>query len=127
MMLRVADCMTAEPKTLGSQLPVSIARDVMRRFDVRHVPVLEGGMLVGMFGDRELALASGAIDDPIARWMNPGPFIVGPRDSIADVASMMAENKIEAVVVVDRGVVVGVLTSVDLARALADLARAAAA
>ena len=122
MILHVRDCMTPEPKTLGTRLPISIAREVMRRFEIRHVPILESGRLVGLIGERELSLAGDAMDDPISRWMNPGPFTVTPGDSLAEVANVMAENKLEAVVVVDRDVVVGVLTSVDLARALADLA-----
>jgi len=124
MRLLVSDCMTVAPQTLSPRVSIDAARDLMRRIDVRHLPVLSNGRLVGLLGERELVFAADANDEPIAQWMNPGPFTVSPEDTLADAAETMATHKLEAVVVVEGDHVVGVLTSVDLARAVVVLSNA---
>jgi len=120
-MKTVGHYMTPAPKTIGANQLAATALQLMRAFDVRHLPVLEDGKLVGVVSDRELPLlASAAAMTRVSALMNPGPYSASPHTALAVVARDMAEHKIESVIVEEAGRVVGILTVVDVARALAD-------
>jgi acetoin utilization protein AcuB len=123
-MKTVEQYMTRSPKTIGADQLAATALHVMRAFEVRHLPVLKDGKLVGVLSDRELPLlASAAAMTTVSALMNPGPYSASPHTSLAVVARDMAEHKIESVVVEQAGHVVGILTVVDVARALAETLR----
>jgi acetoin utilization protein AcuB len=123
-MKTVEQYMTHAPKTIGADQLAAIALQIMRAFDVRHLPVLKDGKLVGVLSDRELPLlASAAAMTKVSTLMNPGPYSASPHTSLAVVARDMAEHKIESVIVEQAGHVVGILTAVDVARALAETLR----
>jgi CBS domain-containing protein len=48
--------MTTAPHSIGTDQPLARAHEMMRSLDIRHLPVLSGGQLVGMLTDRDLAL-----------------------------------------------------------------------
>src|SRR5262249_17964203 len=52
--LRAADVMTRQPVTLEVTSTVQDAVDLMCGADVRHLPVLAQGTLVGVLSDRDL-------------------------------------------------------------------------
>ena len=124
-MRTVAEHMTANPHTIGADQHVVTALQVMRGFGVRHLPVLDDGRLVGFLSDRELPWVGGALDPRlrVSELMNPGPYSASPHTSLAVVARDMADHKIEVVIVLEAGRVVGILTVVDVARALAEVLR----
>ena len=55
----VADWMTHDPVTIDIDADVASARDLMLERGFRHLPVLEGGSLVGIVSLRDLS--SGAL------------------------------------------------------------------
>ena len=123
-MKTVGQYMTSAPKTIGADQLAATAMQLMRAYDVRHLPVLEEGKLVGVISDRELPLlASAAAMTRVSALMNPGPYSASPHTALAVVARDMAEHKIESVIVEEGGRVVGILTVVDMARALAETLR----
>ncbi len=120
--------MTVCPHTIGRDQPLSKAKEVMKAHNIRHLPVLDGGVLVGIVSQRDidmLASASGVdpAQTPVEEAMTPDPFIVSPEESLADVASKMADHKYGAAIVVERGHTAGVFTTVDALRTLAKLLR----
>ncbi len=126
--LTVADFMTPSPHTIGVAQPLSVAREMMQRHDVRHLPVVEFGRLVGILSERELDLLESVpeIDvetSPVSRAMSPHVFTVAPTDPLADVAAAMAARKLGSAVVSKLGDVVGVFTTIDALRALATIAK----
>lgn len=107
---------------------MSVAREMMQRHDVRHLPVVEFGRLVGILSERELDLLESVpeIDvetSPVSRAMSPHVFTVAPTDPLADVAAAMAARKLGSAVVSKLGDVVGVFTTIDALRALATIAK----
>jgi CBS domain-containing protein len=50
----IAHWMTAAPKTVEPSSSLDEARDLMDRSHIRHLPVTEGGRLVGMLSMRDL-------------------------------------------------------------------------
>ena len=57
----IAHWMSATPKTVSSDTTLEEARDVMDRNHIRHLPVTDGGRLVGMLSMRDL-IKVGAAD-----------------------------------------------------------------
>lgn len=127
-MPRVDKFMTTSPHTIGLDQPLSQAHAMMHKHNVRHLPVLSGGQLVGVLTDRDLHLVETLRDvDPdkvtVEDAMTPSPYSVTPHTPLDEVAAEMAEHKYGCAVVIDNTHVVGVLTTVDLARVLADVLR----
>jgi acetoin utilization protein AcuB len=126
--MTVAECMTPSPQTIGVAQPLSVGREMMVKYGIRHLPVVEFGRLVGMLSERELDLLESIPEldiesTPVSRAMTHQVLCVAPSDSIADVAAAMADRKVGSVVVSKLGDVVGVFTTIDALRALASIAR----
>jgi acetoin utilization protein AcuB len=118
--------MTTSPHTIGQEQTLHHAHQQMRALSVRHLPVLEGGRLVGMLTQRDLAVIEGLDGvDPhavqVEDAMSTEVYAVRPEAPLDEVAGEMAEKKYGSAVVVQNGHVVGIFTSVDLARALVEL------
>jgi acetoin utilization protein AcuB len=127
-MPKVDRYMTTSPHTIGIDQPLSQAHAVMSKHRIRHLPVLRGGALVGVITDRDLHLIETLKDvDPtkvtVEEAMTASPYSVAPDAALDEVAAEMAERKYGCAVVMDNHHVVGVLTTVDVARALAEVLR----
>ena len=121
----VGDYMTKAPHTVGAEQPLTEAERRMQAFGVRHLPVLRGGALVGVVSDRDVALVSSlpgveAGSLSVADAMSQDPYQVPSNAPLDEVAKTMEKNRYGSAVVVDGGNVVGVFTTTDALRALAD-------
>jgi acetoin utilization protein AcuB len=124
--LTVREQMTTAAFTIGSDLPLSVAHDVMRAHRIRHLPVLCDGTLVGVVSQRDLHLIEslGGVDPrevAVEEAMTPDPYTVSPGAALSDVVHQMAERRIGSAIVVERGKVVGMFTAVDALRVLGEL------
>lgn len=121
----IADYMTPSPHSIGYDQPLAHAHHVMRDHQIRHLPVLNRGHLVGMLSDRDLAFIENLKDvDPakvrVDDAMTPSPYSVSKSARLGDVAKEMAEHRYGSAVVMENDHVIGVFTTVDALRALAD-------
>jgi CBS-domain-containing membrane protein len=115
-------------------------RSVMAKLtesDVRHLPVVEEGRLVGMVSDRdlrrlldpmfELAAARGArsgdLERPISLLMSSDVISVQPEAEVDEVIDLLIEHKIGAVAVTeaDSSKLLGIISYVDVLRAARDV------
>jgi acetoin utilization protein AcuB len=116
--------MCHDPITIDQSEPVSRARRLMQTHQIRHLPVVRDGKLVGIVSQRDIYHfdANPEIDPSrvsVTEAMTPKPYAVGPEALIRDVAAEMASRRCGAVVIVDqRQHVLGLLTAVDGLRAL---------
>lgn len=117
--------MTASPHTINSGLPLKKAKELMKKYGVRHLPVQVAGHLVGVVTDRDLKLgasfdrAENLLVDDI---MTPDPYAVQLNASLSDVVREMARKKFGCAVIQDRdGKVAGIFTATDGLRAFAAL------
>lgn len=120
--------MTTAPHSIGPDQPLAVAHKMMREHHFRHLPVLQGGKLVGMLTDRDLHLVETLKDvDPakvfVEEAMSTNPYSVAPDAPLDEVAATMAEHKYGSAVILQNGKVVGVFTTVDACAALAELLR----
>jgi acetoin utilization protein AcuB len=119
--------MTPCPQTIHANATVFDAFVTMRRFGIRHLPVIDDGQLVGILSDRDIALAERFVDPrtaSVASVMTTDPYVVVPFTPLVEVAETMARHKYGSAIVIDNGNVVGVFTVVDALRAIAERATA---
>lgn len=103
---------------------MALAHQMMRKYSIRHLPVLHAGKVVGMVTMRDLHLLETLPDvDPhetgVEEAMSTDVFEVERAAPLADVADTMAARKLGSAVIVERGAVIGVFTTTDALRALA--------
>jgi acetoin utilization protein AcuB len=118
--------MTTSPHTIGADQTLAQAHAVLKQLKIRHLPVLKGSELLGMLTERDLALIETLRDVDAQKIqvedaMSTGVYTVSPDAKLDEVVSEMAEKKYGSAVVVQNGKVVGILTTVDVCRALAEL------
>ncbi len=130
--MRARDLMTREPVVVEVGRSLAEAARLMHDFDLRHLPVVEHGTLVGMLSDRDLrtylpyadqraGADTDAIDrlaDPVTAAMQPNLLKVGPEDGLELVIDTMVEWRVGAVPVVDPGTdkLAGIISYVDVLR-----------
>jgi acetoin utilization protein AcuB len=120
--------MTASPYSIGRDQPLSRAHALMREHQIRHLPVLEGGELVGVVTDRDLRLIESLRDVDAAQVsvqeaMASEVYAVKPDALLDEVVETMAKYKYGCAVVIHNYQVVGIFTTVDACRVLAELLR----
>lgn len=117
--------MTILPHTIGHDMPIAVASELMTQYGIRHLPVLKGGVLVGIISDRDLRFANQHANESAIRVedvMLPDPYTVPPEAQLDRVVSEMAEHKYgSAIVVRDNGKVIGIFTAIDALRVLAKM------
>jgi len=118
--------MTAMPLTVRPDLSLAAADKLMHEHNIRHLPVLSGGRLVGLVSQRDVRLIETLRDvDPkvvsVEEAMSQDIYEISPETPLEEVASNMASHKYGSAVVVDGGKVVGIFTTVDAMKALVEL------
>jgi acetoin utilization protein AcuB len=126
---RVGEWMSSQPHTIGDDQTLAGARERMHHWQIRHLPVLHGGHLVGVVSDRDIHLAEALPNVDVTRVrvdeaMTEDPFTTSASTALTEVAATMAERRIGTAIIVDADErVIGVFTTTDALRALAELAR----
>jgi acetoin utilization protein AcuB len=128
--MRVRELMSARVTSLRQDDTLDIADGVMCMGRIRHLPVVDGGTVVGVVSQRDLfrsalgtALAFG-IRGPqelmrsldVRDVMSAPAVTIAPDASVQDAARTMAEKRIGCLPVVEKGKLVGILTETDILR-----------
>jgi acetoin utilization protein AcuB len=126
----ISHYMTPMPHSVGVDQTLSVAHEIMRGHGIRHLPVLSGGVLVGIVSQRDLALLETLKDVDlrsvrVEEAMTAQPYAVDADMPLAEVAKSMAEHKYGAAVVLRHGHIAGIFTTVDAMRALVEILGAA--
>lgn len=118
--------MTTSPHTVGREQTLSFAHGLMREFHIRHLPVLDGGKLLGILSERDITLVESLAGvDPskvtVEDAMTPEPYSISPDAALDEVVGDMATHKYGSAVVMQNNKVVGIFTTVDALRCFAEL------
>ncbi len=124
----VARYMTRTPHTVAAEQPLARAHEMMAKYNIRHLPVLHGGKLLGVVSNRDLYFVETMKDvNPaevtIEEAMTNEPYIVESGTALAEVAATMAERHIGCAIVTEDDHVVGIFTTVDALRAVSEAAK----
>jgi acetoin utilization protein AcuB len=128
-LIPVRQYMTPMPETIDEHTSLSDAQDRMHALGVHHLPVLHEGNLTGILSHRDIAVAQSLTNTsstkiPVRTVMTPVVFSCGPNAHVEAVAREMAAHHYGSAVVVDPDhptQIVGVFTTTDALRALADI------
>lgn len=120
--------MTKALVTIGVDQTLEHAKRVIYAESIRHLPVLNGGKLVGVISDRDIKLAY-AVDGARAKDLKVGDASSGEVYSVTaecplkDVAHQMAERSIGCTIIQDgHGKVIGIFTATDACKVLSQMA-----
>ena len=132
----VKDWMSKNVITVDANDSMFDAAKTMKENDIRMLPVMKKGKLVGIVTDRDLKRASASDATTLEihelmyylskiklkEIMTKDPITIPPDYTMEETAEVLLENKISGVPVVDdRGQVVGVVTQTDLFKVIVSL------
>jgi acetoin utilization protein AcuB len=134
-MLIVKELMTAEPDTVGPSASLREVLAKMNRDGCRHLPVVDGDQLLGIITDRDVRLA---VNSPVVETdqasfreevldsldaqscMTREPTSVTPQTPAHEAADLLSLYKFGGLPVLDKGSLVGIVTTTDFLRFVAD-------
>lgn len=131
--VKVSDWMTKDVVTTRRQTSISSAHQLMRENNVRRLPVVEDGKLVGIITIGDVREASPSDATTLSIWelnylwaqltvekvMTRSVFTVKADTLLLDAAEIMLEHKVSGLPVVNEtGTLVGIITESDIFRML---------
>jgi len=124
--LVIADYMTRSVRSIPVTSSLAEAHRLMRKNQIRHLPVLDANRLVGIVSmeDRHLSETLKDVDSQtvtVEEAMTSRPYTVSPTTALRVAARHMWKHKLGSAVVVENRVVVGVFTLSDALQALTDV------
>lgn len=131
----VRDYMSRSPITISKDTPVFKALTILKSNNIRQLPVVSDGRLVGLVAEKDLlnvspspatSLSIYEVNYLLAKMtvseaMTKNVLTVTPDATIEETALMMREHKINSVPVVDDGGLVGIITVSDIFDAMLKL------
>lgn len=115
--MRVSEIMSQEMVTVTPDKRVGQALQLMQKHQIRHLPVVEGGRMVGWLTSRDLRevlLASMLEKITVVDVMVRAPISVSPDTGVEEAARLVKEHKIGGMPVLDGDRLVGVVTMLDV-------------
>lgn len=131
----VKERMSSPVITVGPDLPIMQALDLMKKNRIRRLPVMKGDKMVGIISEGDLLNASPSDATSLSVWelnyllgkitvkdiMSKNVITVSADTPIEEAAYLMDENKIGGLPVVAKGELVGLITETDLFRIFLEL------
>ncbi len=124
----VATTMTPFPHAIDVNDTLGRAHDMMQEHGFHHLPVTEGGQVVGVLSGNELRHVGGpftgisAVTDLLVKDIcNTRVFSIDIHDRLDLVLVIMAEKHIDAAVVTRMGRLAGILTASDAMKKFAEV------
>ena len=134
--MKVKELMTKKVLTVSPLDKIDRVFVLIHFKNIRHVPVLDKGKLVGMISDRDLKKVLGPtkkiieksdgttvtiISRQVRTLMNRRLITIEPEQRAADAAAIMANKKIGCLPVVHKNKLVGIITATDILKAFVKL------
>jgi CBS domain-containing protein len=122
----VADLMTTSVVAIVPDAPLTVALRLLASQRVRHLPVIDGSRCLGIILDTDIAHLLAYTPAPVsvpplyaADLCKVAP-VLRPRDRRSTAAGRMRDANLDAALVMDGDRLVGIVTSTDLVRSIAD-------
>jgi acetoin utilization protein AcuB len=130
--MKIKNWMTRDPLTVEPDTLIIDAKNLMKEHNIRRLPVVKGGKLVGMVTYRNIIEASPSsatslsihelnyliLKLQVKDVMRKNPITVSPEDSVIDVILEGSRKGIGAFPVVDHGKLVGIVTETEILKAM---------
>jgi acetoin utilization protein AcuB len=115
--MRLAEIMNTQVRVTSPLDKADTAYELMRRHEIHHLVVLDGGRVVGVLSDRDLGGRNGAAarrGKTVAELMSSHTVSATPRTSIKEAANLLRGRGIGCLPVLERRKLVGIVTAADL-------------
>lgn len=147
--LTARDIMTPDPITVGPEMTVTDAAQLMTERHIGALPVVEGGRMVGLVTESDLIMQDARVHFPtylsllggyilwpgsterfesslrkavgatVADVMTSEPVTVTPDVALGDVATLLMDRDVSRVPVMQGDAVVGIISKHDIVRSIA--------
>jgi acetoin utilization protein AcuB len=120
----VANRMSPTPWTIGTRASVQEALGLMQQHGVRHLPVMEEGVLKGMVTDIDLRTAyfpSLLEDLTVVDVMAHDPLVIQGDETVYQAARLIHQHKLTGLPVMRDGELVGIITLADILKVFVNL------
>lgn len=119
--MKISEVMTTEVETVSADQTAREAAGFMLRADAGSIPVCDGGRVIGMITDRDIAVRGVAEgrgpDTPVGELMSDGIICAHEDEDVQSVARRMSEEQVRRIPVIDAEErLVGIVSLGDLAR-----------
>lgn len=115
--MKVKNWMKADPVTIERTKLIQEADELMKEHSIRHLPVVDGDQLVGFITQTDLRqyfFPSMVEDIPVHDIMTVNPITINANSSIDQAARLIHDYKIGGLPVMDKKMLVGVITASDI-------------
>ena len=120
----ISQIMNTSILSVDSSITAADAAKMMEDTDVGAVVVLENNIPVGIITDRDFAIKIAAhsypIDTPVRRIMSSPLISIDPHSDLWIASDLMSTRKVRKLPVIDDDKVVGIITSSDIVKHIAD-------
>ncbi|HEX5237870.1 MAG TPA: CBS domain-containing protein [Sphingomicrobium sp.] len=103
--MKISEVMTRDVQTVRPDQPVQQAASFMLSADAGSIPVTDGGRLIGMITDRDIAVRGVAKgygpDTPVRELMTNDVICVRDDEDVDDVATKMSDAQVRRLPVID--------------------------
>lgn len=122
--MKVNDWMVRSVITIEPDARVKDALMLMKKHSVRHLPVVENGVFVGLLtsGDVKQAILACMLETmKVREVMLSAPYTIRRENTLEDAARLIYEKNIGCLPVIEDGKVQGILTVNDILKAFIDI------
>jgi len=122
--MKVKNWIHSAPITIERTALLQEAVELMKEHNIRHLPVVDEGEMVGFITEsdlRQFLFASMVEDIPVHQVMVSSPITVNVDTSIDIAAKIIHDNKIGGLPVLENGKLVGVVTASDVLSAFIEV------
>jgi acetoin utilization protein AcuB len=120
--MRVFEAMTKSVRTAPRTMTAARAYELMKTAGVHHLVVTDDSRVVGVLSDRDIAprrRASAAVAPAAIETLMSSPVVtVQKNDTVRKAANLMRGRTIGCLPVMDRGKLIGIVTTSDVLRLL---------
>lgn len=114
----VSGAATGELKTIDEDASLQEAARLMIENKFSSLPVRKNGKIIGLVTKTDLIRSLKDSEKPAGDFYTKDPVTVNPGDSLVHARKLMLENSIRRLLVMDRGLLRGILTERDVAKGL---------
>jgi acetoin utilization protein AcuB len=114
--------MTKHPETIHPDDTLAKAQEMMDVGGFRRLPAVKDGVVVGMLTERDLRQHRGHLESTkVNATMSTPVLSVTPHSTVQEAARLMLNQKVGGLPVIDRGILVGMVTTTDMIRAFLEV------
>lgn len=116
--IHVSAAMTKELKTIPEDSDIRDVAGIMLENKFSSLPVVKNGKIIGIVTKTDLVKNLLKSKQKVEKFYTKNPVMTNPNDTLVSARKLMLERNIHRLLVLDRGMLAGILTERDMAKGL---------